>query len=95
MPTVYIQLIWQHALAQTPLLQFTLHCNTHPLWLTWILITRTHRTAYPQSVTTSTSSDDNLSMFHYLSDTDSVDTVVAPQLDVLNNVSPVNRESCF
>lgn len=56
---------------------------------------RTHRIAYhPQSVG-SAPSDDNLSIFHYLSDTDSVDTVVDPQLDVLNNASPVNRESCF
>lgn len=34
------------------------------------------RIAYPQSVT-GTPSDDNLSIFHYLSDTDSVDAVVA------------------
>lgn len=52
------------------------------------------RTAYPQSVT-GAPLDDNLSIFHYLSDTDSVDADVAPQLDVLNNASPVNRESCF
>lgn len=67
----------QSTLVKSPVLQFTLCCNTYTSLMIDTDINYGHRTAYPESVT-GAPSDDSLSIFHYLSDTDSVDAVVVP-----------------